>query len=174
MAFVPEDGTGLPNSNSYGSLAELQAYWIERGVDMTTLYTQPNRQSALVQACDHIELFYGPRLLGYKASAAQALEFPRLYLYDRYGNLQEGVPIKVKYAQFEYAERILSENVVLAPDPTVDPTGLQIQSTYKKVGPLEKRLTYSSGAPRLLPVYPKADAYLNDFIWGSGGGSYRA
>lgn len=173
MAFVAEDGTGLANSNSYGSLDEFQAYWLERGQDMTQ-FTEGNRQSALVQACDHIELFFGPCLFGYRASETQALEFPRLCLFDRNGFLLTGVPMKVKAAQFEYAQRILANDVILAPDPTRDASGLQIQATYKKVGPLEKRITYTTGSPRLLPAFPKADAYLRDLVYGTGGGSYRA
>ncbi len=172
MAFVPEDGTGLANANSYGSVAAYTAYWLELGVDLSQYVTE-TKQSSLVAATQHIDLFFGCRLFGFKATSEQALEFPRVYLYDSLGVPIEGVPTKVKYATFEYAYRIVVNEKPLVPDPTVDPSGLQVQATFKKVGPLEKRTTFLSSVPKLLPSYPKADAYLKEFISG-GGGSHRA
>lgn len=173
MAFVVEDGTGLTNSNSYVSVAEFQAYWLDRGIDMTQ-YTIDQKQVSLVLASEHVDIFFGPLLLGYKLVTDQAMEFPRACLYDRSWVLQEGVPRKVKSAVSEYAKRHLADNVVLAPDPTSDPSGLQVQSMFKKAGPLEKRIVYTTGAPRLIPKFPKADALLKDFTWGTSGGSHRA
>lgn len=172
MAFVPEDGTGLANANSYASVAAFQAYWLERGKDLTQ-YLQGQKESSLVQGTDHIEIFFGPKLYGFKKTSAQALEFPRVCLYDALGTLIEGVPLKVTYALFEYAHLILTTKKPLAPNPEVDPSGLQVQATFKKVGPLEKRVTFTQDKRVTLPPYPKADAYLKEFV-SSSGGSYRA
>lgn len=172
MAFVPEDGTGLANANSYSDVEALTAYWESRGVEMSQ-YLTTSKQAALVQSTDHIDLFFGPRLYGFKATSQQALEFPRLYLVDSTGTPIEGVPVKVTYALFEYAYRILTTKKPLVPDPVVDTTGLQIQATFKKVGPLEKRTTFTTSARTLLPPYPKADAWMKEFISDSGG-SHRA
>lgn len=172
MAFVAEDGTGLANANSYGSVASYAAYWLELNIDLSQ-YLLEDKQASLVAATQHIDLFFGCRLFGYKATSTQALEFPRLCLYDQLGVAITGVPTKVKYATFEYAYRELSTGKALAPDPVVDTTGLQMQATFKKVGPLEKRTTFLSNEPKLLPSYPKADAFLKEFAWG-GGGSHRA
>lgn len=172
MAFVPEDGTGLPNANSYASVAAFAAYWIERGKDLSQ-YLQEQKESALVQGTDHIEIFFGPKLYGFKASSEQALEFPRVCLYDVFGTPITGVPAKVTYALFEYAHLILTTKKPLAPNPEVDASGLQVSATFKKVGPLEKRVTFTSDKRVTLPPYPKADAYLKEFL-SSSGGSYRA
>lgn len=173
MAFVPEDGTGLADANSYVTLAEFQAYWIERGIDMSQ-YSDTDKQVSLVLATEHVDLFWGPKFFGYKMTKEQALEFPRHCIYDSDGYLVEGVPKKLKAAVCEYAKRNLVDNVVLAPDPTTDPSGLQVNVVYKKVGPIEKRTTFTGSVPKTLPSYPKADAYLKEFVWGTGGGSYRA
>lgn len=173
MTFVPEDGTGLTDANSYVTLVEFQTYWIDRGIDMTQ-YVDLDKQVSLVLATEHVDLFWGPRFLGYKMTKEQALEFPRHCLYDTDGYLVEGVPSKLKAAVSEYAKRHLVDNVILAPDPTRDPSGMQVQVTYKKVGPIEKRTTFTGSVPTTLPSYPKADAYLKEFVWGAAGGSYRA
>jgi len=172
MAFVPEDGTGLTNSNSYASVAAFAAYWIERGKDLSQ-YLQDQKETALVQGTDHIEVFFGPKLYGFKETSEQALEFPRIYLYDSLGKLITGVPVKVTYALFEYAYLILTTNKPLAPNPEVDVSGLQVSATFKKVGPIEKRVTFTGDKRVTLPPYPKADAYLKDFVC-SMSGSYRA
>lgn len=172
MSFVPEDGTGLSNANSYASVAALSAYWLERGADMSQ-YLLDQKQVALVAGTDHIELFFGDRLYGFKASSTQALLFPRIYLYDTLGVPVIGVPAKVTYALFEYAYLLLTLKKPLVPNPVVDPSGLQVQATFKKVGPLEKRVTFTGSETRALPPYPKADAWLKEFISASGG-SHRA
>lgn len=172
MAFVVEDGTGLADANSYDSVESFTEYWTSRGKEMSQ-YLLASKQAALVQSTDHIDLFFGPRLLGFKATPEQALAFPRIYLYDCQGNVIEGVPQKVKNALAEYAYRILTTAKPLVADPVVDPTGLQVTATYKKAGPLEKRVTYSGSAPTTLPPYPKADAWLQEFL-SAQGGSHRA
>lgn len=172
MAFIVEDGTGLANSNAYVSIAEFQEYWLSRGIDMSQ-YLELQKQSAIVLSSDHVDIFFGPKLIGYKSTGEQAMAFPRHCLYDRDGYLVEGVPTKVKYAIHEYAKRILADNVVLAPDPAFDSSNLQVQATFEKVGPIEERTTYTTGSRRLLPPFPKADALINEFTWRSGG-SYRA
>lgn len=172
MAFVPEDGSGLPAANSYASVDAFAAYWLERGKDLSQ-YLEGQKETALVQGTDHIEVFFGPKLYGFKATSEQALEFPRVCLYDSLGQPITGVPTKVTYALFEYAHLILTTKKPLAPNPEVDASGLQVQATFKKVGPLEKRVTFTGDKRVTLPPYPKADAYLKEFVC-SMGGSYRA
>jgi hypothetical protein len=173
MAFVPEDGTGLPTANSYATVAAYAAYWIERGVDLSQYPTEP-KQESLVLGTDHIELFFGCRLYGFKATSEQALQFPRIYLYDSLGAAITGVPTKVKNALFEYAYRVLKTGTELVPDPVIDPSGMQVQATFEKVGPIEERITYTGSERVLLPPYPKADAWLKEFMSGGQGSSYRA
>lgn len=172
MAFVVEDGTGLANATSYGSVAELGSYWLDLGIDMSQ-YLPGVKEAGLVAASQHIDLFFGHRLLGFKETYEQALEFPRIYLYDSCGRIIEGVPTKIKHAVFEYAQRVIVNKKPLVADPVVDVTGYQVLSTFKKVGPLEKRTTFTGSARATLTPYPKADAFLKDFI-SSSGGSFRA
>ncbi len=175
MAFVVEDGTGIANANSYVSVAAFIAYWVERGIEMSQ-YTQAQTEAALVLSTDHVDIFYGRKFIGYKATQEQALQWPRHCAYDINGYYVESdvVPTRLQYAICEYAKRILADSVVLAPDPTVDATGQQVYANFEKVGPIEERITYTTGSRRLLPPFPKADALVNEFTWGTGGGSYRA
>lgn len=93
----------------------------------------------------------------------QPLEFPRADLYDRQGNLVEGIPDRVQEATCEYAYR--ANSAALAPDPTVDATGLQVTGSRSKVGPIETQTTYSSeSSVQITKPYPAADRLLQEYV----------
>ncbi len=100
----------------------------------------------------------------------QVLEFPRQYLYDKAGILVDGIPIRLQEATYEYAYR--AQSAVLAPDPTVDASGLRITGTEKKVGPIVTKTSYAENqVPRITTPYPAADRLLQEYI--STGGIIR-
>lgn len=102
----------------------------------------------------------------------QPLSFPRVGLYTRDGTAVVGVPLKVRQATAEYAERALS--ATLAPDPTVDATLVPVLAKREKVGPIEEETTYAiGGLPVLIKPYPAADRLLADYV-SSAGGAVRA
>jgi hypothetical protein len=95
----------------------------------------------------------------------QPLEFPRLYLYDAAGNMVEGIPDRLKEACYEYAYR--AKSAALAPDPTVDATGLQVVGNRKKIGPIETDLKYAENSTiRITKPYPAADRLLQEYVTG--------
>jgi len=98
----------------------------------------------------------------------QPLEFPRATLYDRDGNLVEGVPDRLMEATCEYAYR--ANSAALAPDPTVDATGVRVKGTRKKVGPIETETQYAENASvSTIKPYPAADRLLQEYLtFGSG------
>lgn len=101
----------------------------------------------------------------------QVLEFPRQYLYDRAGIRVDGVPVKLQEATYEYAYR--AQSIILAPDPTVDASGLRVTGRKKKVGPIETDITYAEQQmPVITKPYPAADRLLQEYI--STGGIIRA
>jgi len=101
----------------------------------------------------------------------QVLEFPRQYLYDRAGIRVDGVPIKLQEATYEYAYR--AQSIILAPDPTVDASGLRVTGRKKKVGPIETDIKYAEEQmPVITKPYPAADRLLQEYI--STGGIIRA
>jgi hypothetical protein len=174
MPFLVEDGTGLPNSNSYESVAEFNDYCSLRGLEITANYNDTDKQRALIKATEYIDLvknFKGRRLL-----STQALKFPRAYLKDPEfcGVYIEGIPSKLKYALSEYAYRELVNPGSLIPDPETDASGLQVQSSFEKVGPIEEKKTYLGSSVKTVKPFPKADKYLVDYVDPTSGGTYRA
>lgn len=106
-------------------------------------------------------------------AAAQTLEFPRLGLVDRNGRLVIGVPLKVRQATAEYAVRAVL-GTPLAPDLSVDDSGMQITSFKEKIGPLEEQTQFLPGGQVAVSrSYPGADLLMQDFI-SAGGTALRA
>ena len=99
--LIIEDGTGVANSNSYASDAELKAYASLRG--KTVPDTQPQRESLLVLAMDYIEGFRY-QLKGAKTVYTQSLQWPRVGVYiDGYQIDSDSIPQEIKSAQMEAA-----------------------------------------------------------------------
>lgn len=110
VVVVVEDGTGLPNANSYVSVAELRDYFS----------VVPDAAAFVAQDDDVLGQYviYATRVLdqktlwkGYQPTTAQALAWPRQYVTDKYGNSIPSniVPPQVKAVTCELA-RWLKEN----------------------------------------------------------------
>lgn len=101
------------------------------------------------------------------SSKQQLLEFPRIRLRDTTGGLVINIPPRLQEATCEYAFR--ANSTTLAPDPTVDATGLRITGTRSKIGPIEKETTYAqSTTPQITKPFPAADRLLQEYIFTGG------
>lgn len=164
MSFVVEDGSGLSDSNSYGTVEEADAYFTDRLIaDWPGEDSEEIKQAALIKATDYIEGRFGSLFIGIKASSSQSLSWPRIYA----GNFDEDeIPIKLKKANFEYALRALSGD--LAPDPEFTESGLSVIKTKQKVGPIENEFTpVQTGTGATIAIfrpYPSADMLLQDLV----------
>ena len=172
MAFVVEDGTGLPNANSYSDVAYADEYFEERGI--TAWAGDPAQKEAwLVQATDYIEQVFGARFVGVKLTTEQSLSWPRQHARARDGSLiaDDVIPPTLIRACCQYALRAIQGP--LMPDPIVSAEGYNVVTTRKKVGPIEKefRIMGSSGYPILVRSYPAADALLTVLLIGGTGGT---
>jgi hypothetical protein len=169
MPLIPEDGTGLPDANSLGTVAGFKAYHDERGTLYSTLAPDDATiEAALIRATDYVETRWGRLFRGEVLSSAQALSWPRKHVYDRGGELVEGVPAKIGKGLYELALRALSQSLYL--EPTVEETGQALLSKSEKVGPIETSVTYQQGgAVQTIRPYPLADAYFREFAGLLGG-----
>jgi len=164
MAIVVEDGTGKATANAYASAAEADAYFTERGVVSWT-GASGVKEAALIRATDYIETRFAHKFKGEPEfpDAPQALSFPRTGIDD-----YTGVPVCLKKATYEYANRALVGP--LAPDPVMDSTNRPLQGKRTKVGPIETELQYGAGAAAAaFRPYPAADALLRPLLAYSGG-----
>ena len=80
MAFVVEDGTGLANANSYVSVAEADAYLSLGGYTLWSDLAESERRHALVRATRYLTQMYRLRWKGTRATANQALDWPRNFV----------------------------------------------------------------------------------------------
>lgn len=173
--MIPEDGTGLPDANSYCDLAFADAFATARGYDLWMGQSPTLKEKYLVQAADYIDRNY--RFKGQRTTTGQALSFPRAWIprqdvstfietveYPYYPS--DEVPDKVKRAAVEYAMRAAkaaAEDLDLQPDPAENATGT-IVDKFEKVGLLEERTKWSGHTPPGKPSYPAADRWLQEFV----------
>lgn len=172
MPLVMEDGTGLDTANAYADQTYATAYATLRGLTAWLALAGSAQDIALVKATDYIELRFGARIPGFPLVLTQALTFPKVALYDRYGNLVTGVPDKVKRATVEYAIRASVAD--LAPDPEVHESGTPVSKKFEKVGPIEEQTDFMvyGVAPLRFRPYPVADRLMAEFLT-AGGRNYR-
>lgn len=150
IQFIVEDGTGKTDATSYVSVAELEQYWENRGVDYSTTLeaTVQAKLNIATQYVDNLHVYEG-----HKMTTAQAREFPRDWLIDRDGIDQSGiVPEAVKSAVCEAAGYELEGN-------SLEDATLAIES--RSMGPVSVRY---GGKGQLPPRIGKAEKYLGDFV----------
>ena len=160
MAFIVEDGTGLPNATSYASVAEFDAYWTDRGdTDLVALST-PVKEVALILGTDWTDLKF--RWRGTKKEAdpgilEQALEWPREGVTDIHTLAildEDSVPVQIKNGTIEAAAVATSADIF----PNVLKATAEILSESKGA----RGLTISRGFRQVFnssPVLRKAIAW---------------
>jgi hypothetical protein len=127
--IVVEDGTGLANSNSYASEAQLTTYAADRNVTVTGA-----ADVLLITAMDYIEQ---QPFKGNKNTKEQALQWPRFSVWiDSYSIDSDEIPLLLLEAQMEAA---------LAVDAGNNPSGTVDRATKReKLDTLE--VEYMDGA----------------------------
>lgn len=167
MSLIVEDGTGLPNAESYISVADADAYLAARGLVAWTPLDTALKEQALRRATDYMSEFYGRRWEGYRVTSTQSLDWPRYEVprpdvpggyasYPAYYDFQQ-IPADIKNACALLALKATTEE--LAPD--------QCRPMIReKVGPLDTTWApYTSDAKR----YRAVDMMLAKFLTGVGG-----
>lgn len=152
MALLVEDGTGIVDAEAYVSVAVLRAYAEGRGHDISgSTDLQCEIQSRL--AAQWIDT--RGRYKAVKLTASQGLEFPRSGLVDWSGQVQIGVPKRVRDAACELAIRGLG-GASLLPDVAREDF---VKS--EAVGPIST--TYRDDAP-VSTVFSSAERLLEPFL----------
>lgn len=169
-AFVVEDGTGLTTANSYVSVAFSDTYHDAQGNPTTwSTATTVEKQDALRRATEELDLRYGVRWNGWRASSEQALDFPRTGLTDSAGNDVDDdvIPTPLKRATARAALLILQGETLLP--ATMDAAAITSESKTLPGG-LSKSVTYQGGKPASTS-FPMLDRMLEAAnLIGSGDG----
>lgn len=139
--LVIEDGTGLPNSNTYVTVAEARQYALERGVTLSANDDAVAVQ--LIKAADYINSIEC-EFKSLRLSELQALAFPRVEI---------GLPIAVKKAQMQAVIEQANGFDLL---PTVTASNYVVK---EKIGDLEVQYADPIAAG-ISPQFPAIDALL--------------
>ncbi len=79
MTLIVEDGTGLNDAESYGSVADSLIYHTNMGNTSWAAFTEPNQEVYLRRATQYLDTTYGAILIGTQINPyVQALEFGRI------------------------------------------------------------------------------------------------
>lgn len=153
MALTVEDGSGLANADSYCSVADADTYLASRGITSWANVSGPDKEIALRNATDYIEMRFAHRFSGYKNSDEQLLSHPR--------NGKTYLPINLVRACAQYASRAVTTPLIA--DPVTDASGQVVSSKTEKLGPLEERTDYATSRELFKP-YPAADLLLKSLL----------
>lgn len=150
MALIIEDGTGLPDADSYVSAVDCTTYHARRGNAKWGAATEADQEAALIRAVQYLDAHYLWK--GTKLVSDQGLAWPR----DA-----AGVPRQVRDAQCELALRALSGPLVRDSDGRV--------VTAKTIGPIKTEYGLTGSGQ----TYGIIDAMLRDLVRPAGSGTIR-
>jgi hypothetical protein len=156
--LITETGAALANAESYCTVAFATDYHSARGnAAWLSLADDTVREALLRKATDAMLALYRERWKGVRATATQALDWPRLdVVVDTYARAADEVPQEVQKACAILALKAISGD--LDPDPT--------QATKKKkVASLEVEYYEPAQALRL---HKSVTDLLSPFLTGAG------
>ena len=106
---MPFDATaGAATSNSYATVAEADAYLAVRGDTSTwTALTLGQKESKLQWAALYLDTL---TFKGTRSTSTQALQWPRIGVWDRDGFEVDGIPQALKNAQAEMAFQLIAND----------------------------------------------------------------
>jgi hypothetical protein len=172
MTLIVEDGTGLPNSDSYASVASADTRLAALGMTDWTSLSTAQKEQALRRATVYMLQTYRSRWRGRRKLGTQALDWPREEVTrDDYGIFlisgyyayypDDEVPAEVEDACIDLALRSAAAD--LLPD--------QSQGVVReKVGPLE--VEYDRYSPQR-KKYSAIDGLLRPLLKADGSGVVR-
>jgi hypothetical protein len=166
MTLIVEDGSARPDSESYASISQIDAYHAARGNSKWDLLTIDEKEQAARRATDYLLQMYRTKWKGLRANLNQALDWPRLQVQLEdvgFGRLPyyvpyNTVPQQVINATAEMALRAAAGE--LAPD-------LQRTVAEKTIGPI--KTVYAAGAPEYVR-FRSVDLLLRPLLQAGGMG----
>ena len=154
MTIVVEDGSIVTGANSYVSEAELEAYSLARGVDLSAEDTE----MLLIKAMDYIESL---NYQGRKVEADQPLQWPRSFVrVDFYLLPDDEIPQLLKNGLMQTAMSIFN-----SVDPLAD---IGRVTSSETVGPIS--VTYEKGQSQT--IVQKINVQLQKLLSSADSGAF--
>lgn len=168
MAFIVENGTNVPNANSYVDVGYSKEYFGNKGVSTWSAFTDEEIQQRLVIATQYVDTIYYSRFKGFIAYEDQSLLFPRdIYYTEIDGKKFYLMPSLLLKATCEYALNIDSETMSLTTVFDTSDTGGEVKRKKEVVGAIETETEYfssSSNAKTELSSYVLADNIIKPLL----------
>lgn len=158
---------GSASANSYASVAEADAYHLDRANAAWAAAVPADKEAALIRATQWLDGRYGDQWPGIRWKLrAQALDWPRVEAYDRDGTVvdYQTIPPEVVDATCEAALRELATPGVLSPDVTPGTAKVLTEVKGIKWTPLRA----AAGAEDMSLTITAVDRALAPLIGGSG------
>lgn len=153
-----DTAVGGASSDSYASVAEFDVYAAALGWTVTA--TEAAKEAALRRGRVYLDSRY--QWKGAKATREQALQWPRLEVYDEAGWYVDSdtIPKEIKDAQCELAYSEISGTSILP-----QKEGAKLSETVK-AGPVGVTTNY--GAAPSSPRFGTVDGLVRQYVLGSG------
>jgi hypothetical protein len=151
MALITEDGSNVPNSNSYLSVADADSYHALYGSSDWAGNITADKEAALIKATRSIDLLYGQRFISIPQWSNQSLLWPRqTCVINRIQVIQSAsIPRQLKEAVAEAALMYINGEE-LYPTPNLDQF---VSKQTLKVGDIDVSKDYS--------IPPKVEQFQN-------------
>lgn len=155
--MIVEDGSIVPDADSYLSVEDADTYHADRGNAAWAELAEAAKEAALIKATDYLTQKYRGRWKGSRVSAEQSLDWPREGVYvDGFAVPDDEVPHAVRKACAELALISVTETL----NPAIA-RGVK----REKVGELE--IEYQDGAAQVTQ-YRVADNTLAPYLKPAG------
>jgi hypothetical protein len=162
VSLTVEDGTGLPDADSYISLQFFKTFCSSRNYDLAS-YADVDMEASLRLAQGWIDTY--SRYKGFRLTPTQSLEFPRTGCFDWSSYEVTGVPLRVKHAAAELAFKGMGESLYQDQDrggKTVSESVGPISTTYATDAPTGKVWQF---AVNLLAQYVRDPKQVLGPLW---------
>lgn len=169
MSIIVEDGSGKSDAQAYCSAAFADAWHLARGITVWATLSTNEKEQALVRAANYMVQTYRLRWRGWRGSATQLLDWPRVGVEVVDSPYENGlvaanvVPIEVQQANAELALKAAAGDLLADIDRSsavkrekVDvieveyrdnaPTTTRYQSVENMLAPYLAAITTGSGA----------------------------
>jgi hypothetical protein len=158
MAFIVEDGTGVANANSYGTVEGAIEYAADRGIDLST-QSDAQMKAWLVLGTDYLNQF---SYIGTQDSPTQSMLWPRSGLTYSDGTAfpENVIPSALTSALYQL---VIEQSNGIDVMPSTDWQDKGGFVTMEKVDVLETRYS-DSVVPGEQPSMPRVDSLLASLL----------
>jgi len=158
MALIIEDGSIVPNANSFVTVAECRAYCDSRGLELPT--EDSDVEALLVNAVDYLNALE-PEFQGSRINYTQELVFPRSPVYVYGSDLSNQIPKQLKDAQCRLGFDVSQNTLLTSGDgrSTKKEKVSSVEVEYQDDGVSNAQVVPTAALTILAPLFHEGSQY---------------